>query len=141
MIACTFDRTSSRNADGNSSSVPNRGAAYRHTSARPSAAPNEIARLGPARSSSGTSTGPATARGAIVSRRNPATLTVDSSAGISKNTEPASAIATMASPAALPKCARPYVSSGASERHMRPSGRNSASTMATRPRRMSCHQG
>ena len=111
------------------------------TTARASAAPNEIARRGPARSSSGTRNGPATASGAIVSARNAATLTSASGGGISKKIEPASAIATIASPATLPKCASPYVSSGSSERHIRPSGRNSASTIATSPSRMSCHQG
>ena len=107
MIACTFESTRSRNAQGNSSSVPNRGAAYRQTTARPIAAPNEIARRGPARSSSGTRNGPATASGAIVSARNAATLTSASGGGISKKIEPASAIATIASPATLPKCASP----------------------------------
>jgi hypothetical protein len=68
-------------------------------------------------------------------------LTSASGGGISKKIEPASAIATIASPATLPKCASPYVSSGSSERHIRPSGRNSASTIATSPSRMSCHQG
>jgi hypothetical protein len=70
-------------------------------SERPVAAPNEIVRSSPPRSSSTTSTGAATARGAIVSTRYRATLSLASPTGREKNTESARAIATSVSPAEL----------------------------------------
>jgi hypothetical protein len=101
VIVWTLDRTRMANANGYSSSVLNPGAANTHTIARPAAEASEMARRGPARSSRGTSSGPATASGASVSPRYKATLARASPTGTSKKIDPARAMATMASPAAL----------------------------------------
>src|SRR5439155_16264794 len=91
--------------------------------ARPAAATNEMARRDRPRSSSGTSRGPATAMGAMVSPRYSATFSRACPTGSEKNTELARATATMASPATLAMCTSEYRSSGSSERYIRWSGR------------------
>src|SRR6266568_578958 len=87
-----------------------------------------MARRDRPRSSNGTSRGPATAMGAMVSPRYRATFSRACPTGREKKTELASATATMASPATLAMCTREYRSRGSPERYMRWSGRVARST-------------
>src|SRR5207247_1465199 len=82
----------------------------------------EISLRNPPRSSSGTSTGPATASGAMVSPRYSATCVRAAPGFSAKKTESASANATSASPAALAIWTSEYASNGWSESHSRTSG-------------------
>ena len=107
---------------------------------RPSA--SEIARRGPARSSTGTSSGPATARGAIVSSRYAATLHLGLPDGDGEEDRVGERDRDRASPATLPRCASAY----ALDRilgvpHPRERTPRGLQAVAASPRRTSRHQG